>query len=77
MRQFSSDSVDVLSRIFPVLQMTRAFTKLLNPQQRLQVFWPLLRLNFLMSMVIAIIFMVIFGIFVFIRKTYRKTLKAK
>lgn len=33
--------------------------------------------NFLMSMVIAIIFMVIFGIFVFIRKTYRKTLKAK
>lgn len=33
--------------------------------------------NFLMSMVIAIIFMVIFGVFVFIRKTYRKTLKAK
>ena len=33
--------------------------------------------SFLMSMVIAIIFMVIFGIFVFIRKTYRKTLKAK
>ena len=33
--------------------------------------------NFLMSMVIAIIFMVIFGIFVFVRKTYRKTLKAK
>jgi len=33
--------------------------------------------NFLMSMLIAIIFMVMFGVFVFIRKTYRKTLKAK
>jgi fucose permease len=33
--------------------------------------------SFLLSIVIAIIFMAIFGVFVFIRKTYRKTLKAK
>jgi len=33
--------------------------------------------SFLLSMVIAIIFMVIFAIFVIIRKSYRKTLKAR
>ena len=51
MRQLSLESVGVLYRVFPVLQMTRAFARLLNPQQCLHVFWPLLRLNFLMSMV--------------------------